>query len=201
MVRDTKKNSAKESEEEGNYMPFPTVSSCPGVSMDTSIDSSWQSTTINPTQDSEMKCGEPGVGLKRNELQDHFHLELPYVIPYRAPQKSGNKFFNPRSEEKMKCQWIIRSQYHKDPISGPIRLKIDYLVQIPTSTSKKKKIEILGKECLKKLDLDNLTKFLGDVLKGIVFDDDSQIWHLELKKTWAEFNKTCITIWPTSQID
>lgn len=137
-------------------------------------------------------------------VKDHLYFELPCIVPYRPPRRHGRKYFNPLSLKKQECQWDIESQMPAalSPIRGPLRLRIDYLIKTPIKVAKKDRNVIQpGLPCLKKIDLDNLAKFSLDVLKGIVFDDDSQIWHLELTKRWAEINLTTITIWPTLQID
>jgi Holliday junction resolvase RusA-like endonuclease len=124
-------------------------------------------------------------------------LELPFVIPFRAPQKSVRRFFNPLSKEKEQCQWVLRSQFKESKIYGPISVLIAFEVGVAASISNKRRKAIIGQingqnPCLKKLDLDNLMKFVGDCLKGIVIEDDSQIWNLSLSKVWAEKDRTRI---------
>lgn len=131
-------------------------------------------------------------------------LELPCVIPFKSPRRKGRTFYNPLSKEKEKCQWILRSQYLGSRISGPICAIIVFEVGVATSLSNTRKKLIIGQNkglsrCLKKLDLDNCVKFVGDCLKGIVFEDDSQIWSLSVMKIWREVDRTVIYLWEDSE--
>jgi Holliday junction resolvase RusA-like endonuclease len=120
-------------------------------------------------------------------------LELPFCIPFMAPRKSGRRFYNPRSEEKRKAQWLIRSQYCGQKLIGAVEVIYVFEFGVPRSASKKKKEVLLNySECLKHVDLDNMSKFLGDCLKGIIFEDDSQIVKLTVYKFWAEKDRTQI---------
>jgi len=125
-------------------------------------------------------------------------IELPFATPFMAPQKKGKCFFNPRSQEKQNAQILVRSQYQDAPKTRGIGLKIVFEVQAPISTSKKKIRAILGlknNEHTKRPDLDNLLKFLLDVLKGIVFVDDSQVHLIEAKKIWSYRDYTTVELW------
>ncbi len=56
-----------------------------------------------------------------------------------------------------------------------------YLIPMPASWSKKKKAEMVGKPCMVKPDLDNITKAVKDTLKL----NDSDIWWEKAEKRWA----------------
>ena len=120
-------------------------------------------------------------------------LELPFCIPFMPPRKSKGRFYNPRSEEKRKAQWLIRSQFCGQKLIGAVEVMYIFEFGIPRSASKKRKEILLNySECLKLVDLDNLCKMVGDCLKGIVFEDDSQIVKLTVYKFWAEKDRTKI---------
>ena len=51
--------------------------------------------------------------------------------------------------------------------------------------SKKKKAELVGKWHIKKPDCDNLAKGVKDALEGIAYDNDSQVCHLIITKTYS----------------
>lgn len=123
-------------------------------------------------------------------------IELPSVTPFRSPERRGRIFYNPLSEVRSKTKWLIRQQYDARPTDSPIRALIIYTIAIPKGTSKKKRAELLGKRCLKKIDLDNLQKFLFDCLKELVFVDDSQIWYCTAMKFWGENDRTLVFLWP-----
>lgn len=122
-------------------------------------------------------------------------LQLPFVQSYEPPRRHGRRYFNPLQKIIDKCKWLIRSQYSDPPLKGMITGLLIFEIALPKSMSKKKKLSKLGQPCLKKIDVDNLSKLTCDVLKGIVFDDDSQVWHLTLIKIWKEQEATRIYLW------
>lgn len=128
-------------------------------------------------------------------------LELPFVIPFKAPQKSGRRFYNPLSEEKKKAQWIVRSQYCGPILTGPLRVIFQFFIGLPASVSQAKKKELLRTYCEKRIDVSNLEKFIEDALTGIVYKDDSQIIDSRGIKFWAEKDQTTVCIWQLDEIE
>lgn len=59
---------------------------------------------------------------------------------------------------------------------------IVFNMPMPTSWSKKKKTEMLGRPHQQRPDIDNLSKALFDA----VYSDDSTIWDVRTTKLWAE---------------
>lgn len=117
--------------------------------------------------------------------------------PWAAHQGYGRKSFNPRFKEKEYAQWQFKSQFNRNsPIAGPIHADICFHLPIPAGTSKARKRDMLAGRLrhIKKPDVDNLTKFILDAAKKIIFDDDSQIVTLFARKIYSECPKTIIRI-------
>ncbi len=116
-------------------------------------------------------------------------------VPWASHKGYGRTSFNPRFHEKNYYQWQIRSQIaHERPLSGPIDITVIYHMPIPSSTSKVRKLQMANGiiHHIKRPDVDNLNKFLFDCLKGIVFEDDSQVDHMDCRKIYGEKPKTVI---------
>jgi Holliday junction resolvase RusA-like endonuclease len=115
---------------------------------------------------------------------------------WAAPFFTGKRGISPRFREKAKAVWEINQQYDSSIIEGPVHLSITFRMPIPSSFSKKKKIQILKGEILhtKKSDCSNLFKFAEDCLKGTVIKDDSQVVSLQAKKEYHENPETIITV-------
>lgn len=96
--------------------------------------------------------------------------------------KAGKTFagaYNPQESEAVKFGMSIRAQLPDKfvPIDGPIGLAFLFVMPIPASASKKKRVEMVNGSILpiKKPDLDNCIKFVKDSLNTIVWIDDSRI--------------------------
>lgn len=121
-------------------------------------------------------------------------LDLPYVVSYKPPRRRGNFYYNPLSKAKEAAQDYLRCQYFGALIDEPIIAEVEFHIALPQSYPKKKRAALLGKPCLKRLDVDNLQKFLFDTLTGTVITDDSLIWQAKVSKYWAEHTETKITL-------
>lgn len=121
--------------------------------------------------------------------------------PWAAHKGYGRNSFNPRFKEKQYYQWQIKAQYNREsPLGCPVALHVVYHLPIPKQTSSIKRKQMLNGVLhhIKRPDTSNLTKFLEDCLKTIVFDDDSQVVELHCKKIYGEKPKTVIRIEPLS---
>lgn len=118
-------------------------------------------------------------------------------VPWKAHAGYGRRSFNPLYKERDYVQWQVKSQNNKeDIISGPVSVRCVFHMPIPKATSKVKRREMLNNNLhhIKRPDLTNLYKFLEDCLKGIIFEDDSQVCEVSLKKIYSEKCKTVITV-------
>ena len=81
----------------------------------------------------------------------------------------------------------LKTQYDKEPLNGPCMVKMLFAFSIPKSYSKKK-IQQIEKEDMMhyhKPDCDNLGKLVLDAMNKVVFEDDSQITMLSIRKTYT----------------
>ena len=68
-------------------------------------------------------------------------------------------------------------------LKGPIRVNIDCWFTRPKSHSKKRSEQLERK--ITKPDVDNLAKAILDALNGIAYEDDSQVYSLEVQKWYV----------------
>lgn len=82
------------------------------------------------------------------------------------------------------------------PITGPVAVCVAFTMPIPASWSKKRQNEAMGKPHTSKPDIDNMCKAIGDACNGVIWEDDSQIWHLVVTKTYgAEVGAVVTVTW------
>jgi len=73
------------------------------------------------------------------------------------------------------------------PLDCPISIRIDAYLPCPSSFSHKKQIAAFEGSILpaKKPDLDNLIKHMLDCMKGVFYNDDKQIVHIDARKYYG----------------
>lgn len=86
----------------------------------------------------------------------------------------------------------------RDPLTGPLLLRIVFHMPIPASWPKWKKAEALEGRLLpaKKPDPDNLEKLVMDGLNGVAYTDDAQVLRVHHTKLYGEEPRTWIKITP-----
>lgn len=113
-------------------------------------------------------------------------------VPCNSTKQARNgHFYNPKAKEMEMAKWQLKSQFNQDLIKGPIKLQVTYFFKIPKKTSFVKKKQMLAnmiKHSIKP-DRGNLDKFLEDVLKNTVIEDDARIWDYHGTKRWCESEK------------
>lgn len=116
-------------------------------------------------------------------------------IPDARPRVTRYGTYNPRQREKNKIKTYLLSLGRK-PYSGPLRVSLFFIMAIPKSSSKNKRISMLANDIThtKKPDLDNLVKFIFDSCNTVLFDDDRQIIELKASKRYGEKPSTIIDI-------
>ena len=106
-------------------------------------------------------------------------------------QARSGHFYNPKAKEMEMAKWQLKAQFNQEPIKGPVRVKAHYYFRIPKGTSSIKRKQMLANmiKHTVKPDRGNLDKFMEDVLKNVVIDDDARIWDYHGTKYWCESEK------------
>lgn len=120
-----------------------------------------------------------------------------HPTPWAAHAGYGRRSFNPRFKEKEYAQWQIKAQFNQQaPIAAPVRLDLTFHMPIPAGTSKVRRLQMLNGRMrhMKRPDVTNMQKFIEDVLKGIVIEDDSQVVEVVARKVYSEKPKTVVQI-------
>ena len=114
----------------------------------------------------------------------------------RARSTSFGKMYTPAPT--VQYENLIKMTYgelKRDMIQeGSIHLSIEVLMPIPTSWSKKKQDNSIGRMCTTKPDVDNIAKIVMDALNGIAWRDDSQVTVLLVTKRYSEQPKLKVRI-------
>lgn len=103
---------------------------------------------------------------------------------------TGVRMFTPK--QTVNYENLIKMSYYQQlgqkKLNGAIEADITGMFPIPKSESKKKRGLMLDGEIhhTKKIDCDNLAKTVLDALNGIAYDDDKQVFRLNVEKVYSE---------------
>ena len=104
---------------------------------------------------------------------------------------------NKTKEYEFYIQQSFKIKYPKhEQINGRVSVDIIAFLQIPKSTSKKMKEEMLNGNIspTKKPDLDNIAKSVLDAMNKFIIIDDNQVSKISIEKKYAEEEKLLIRI-------
>ena len=109
-------------------------------------------------------------------------------VPQARPRVTRWGTYDPKSKEKKRYKTEIALKWLFKPLYEPLKLKMIFYMPIPKSYGKRKIREIYENECRHciKPDCSNLLKMIEDCMSGIVYKDDSLIFHLEAFKMYGE---------------
>lgn len=113
-------------------------------------------------------------------------------------QGTGNRAYDPKSKEKQAAKWQIRAQYTGYSLVCPVEVHMTFYMGVPKNTSAVKRRQMLAGRIkhIKRPDASNIYYFYENCLKGIVIDDDSQVYRFTAEKLYAEKEKVLIKIYP-----
>jgi Holliday junction resolvase RusA-like endonuclease len=124
-------------------------------------------------------------------------------IPWKRPAHAKNgRNYDAQKKEKLYYRTIICQYLKKYPsmqerlLSGPISINLRFYFKLPTS---KQALQNKGLYHIQKPDLDNLTKFVLDVMSGILFEDDASVFKINATKCYSNNQKTEVTVKEVSQ--
>ena len=106
------------------------------------------------------------------------------------------RVYDPAAKMKKIIGNIISQQFKGDIIHSAIEVDIVFYMPFPKSLSKKKKRFMMENDIrhVKKPDIDNAQKLFFDVMSGLIYHDDNQIWKVEAKKLYSEIPRTYIIL-------
>ena len=108
------------------------------------------------------------------------------VVASRARVTRYATYFPKRYTKFRKEFGELLEKYKAEPEDGLLYVKLDFYVQLPKATSKKKKKEKEGKHCDNNADLDNYVKATLDSLEGKYYNNDKQIVMIRARKYWSD---------------
>src|SRR6266404_7912955 len=104
--------------------------------------------------------------------------------------------YDPSKQTKREIQWQIAPNAPKEPLRGSIEIHLSFYMPIPKhikGIERQKMVNNCAKH-IKRPDLDNLAYIVTNALKGIVYNDDSQICRMVFEKMYSETPKTVIKV-------
>lgn len=133
-------------------------------------------------------------------------MKVDFVIQGKAQAKQRPRFnthtgrtYTPNKTINYE-NWVkicyLEKYKDKELMDKPLRVTIRAFLEIPKSTSKKKKQQMLDNEILPmvKPDTDNIAKSILDSLNGIAYKDDKQVVELIVYKFYNDTPYVNVTI-------
>ena len=131
-------------------------------------------------------------------------LEIPGKPMGKQRPKFGKGFtYTPKKtvEYENYVKLIFQQKYGQPSLTGQIKANIKVYFDIPKSTSKVKKADMLSNivRPTKKPDCDNIAKIILDSLNGIAYKDDKQVVSLTVEKLYSDTPKVCLMLQEVSE--
>lgn len=117
-------------------------------------------------------------------------------IPAPRPRVTRNGTYIPKRKEREFALWQLRSQFHSEPWSCPVSIRLQFVFAPNKSDSRIVKSQKINGSLhhSKKPDLDNLIKQANDYLIGSILKDDAQVCTIIAEKVFGLTPKTIILI-------
>lgn len=104
---------------------------------------------------------------------------------WKRAGRSGSRYFDKQINLKEQHRTLLMVQGARLSKS-PIELKLEFLMSLPKSISKKERAILLESPHIKKPDIDNLEKYILDVGTGVLWFDDKQVFKIQSEKKYAD---------------
>lgn len=134
-----------------------------------------------------------------------FEIEpVEQARPRATRMGRGIRLYDPKkvSVYKKQLAMMCKFQYKQEPLTGPLKVELNFFRHVQSSLSKKKReLRLSGSHRpVVKPDTDNYIKSTLDGLNGILWEDDNQIVDLIAHKYYSdrprvevEVNEVCCT--------
>jgi Holliday junction resolvase RusA-like endonuclease len=108
--------------------------------------------------------------------------------------KAGN-VFDSQKPEKLRDYLSLKYQHAKQPLfMDPISIEVTFFFAPPKTFGKPRCESLYGKPYDRRIDLDNLIKYLLDVGHSIFYNDDKIVCNVVADKVYGPISKTVFTI-------
>jgi Holliday junction resolvase RusA-like endonuclease len=96
--------------------------------------------------------------------------------------------YNPSNKEIAVVQWQLKAHAPAEPMRGSLEVHYSFFLPIPKSTPKIQRKQMLsGLIChMKRPDVSNLAYLVENAMKGIIYNDDSQIRKFSAEKVYSD---------------
>lgn len=116
-------------------------------------------------------------------------------IAWMRARRRGNKYFDIQMKEKERMRQEIKNSKTVPILSSmPIKVTVECHMPIPASWPLIKQKNALHKPHVSRPDADNIMKFIGDALNGLLWTDDCLIFEYSIRKFYGEVAKTVIKV-------
>ena len=137
----------------------------------------------------------------KNKVNHDIKSTVINMIPVSAPRprvvtkvikgKRVSRAYNKSEYTDYKNAFLqLAKMQNKKFLTGALELEIIFVMPIPNSWSKKKRIASVGQPHISKPDPDNLLKSVLDALEGTIYKNDSQIYSINAKKVYGTNPRT-----------
>jgi Holliday junction resolvase RusA-like endonuclease len=108
-----------------------------------------------------------------------------------------------KSREYKQYVRMVASQHKPEkPLEGALALQVNIYRSIPKSFSKKKRMQAENGEIrpITKPDVDNFLKAIKDSMKGIIWNDDSQVVEVKVLKWYSDTPRIEVKCWQLEEV-
>jgi len=129
---------------------------------------------------------------------------MEFTFDYKPESKqrprfgANGKVYNPQRKKALGYKWEaarqMRVQSPERPLESPVCVNMIFHMPMPKSWSQKRKEEQFGKPMTSKPDIDNMQKFVLDILNGIAYQDDRYVTSGYFEKVWDYEGKAQISV-------
>ena len=128
----------------------------------------------------------------------HTYIIRGSPTPWARARQNGRQFYD--SQRPIKNTWAIslENQAEGQPFyqKTPLHLEAVFYFEPPISYKPLTRINMMGKPCILKKDLDNLIKFLLDTVTSILIDDDAHVYSINAQKIYDAEARTEFSFTP-----
>ena len=118
-------------------------------------------------------------------------------IPQQRHRHNNNKTYDPQHSDKLYFKSIIshtirtHNALEEHTFCGPIEISLSFFLRLPKSKQLRK---TKGLYHISKPDIDNLIKFILDVMSDIIYADDAYVCKINAAKYYSDTPRTEITV-------